>query len=289
MNIKIVLNRSIYLMLSIVTLSSLGSCQSEDFADNGLLDANVDPAFTITPVAGSTNRFTLTAQTKNVLGSKWDLGDGAGMHLGKMTETIFLPDAGAYTITHGAIGKGGVVNNITQNVVVTTSDPNSGNLVQGAKFETADDISKWTVLTISASGTAWAFANGKAKITGGGWNQQAIYQAINVVSGKIYKIDMLASSTTGVSNTWFEVYASPTAPTQNNDYSADGKKAVINTWAGCGGSPFNGKLSNVGCDTTNEGKFTATVTGVIYLVIKCGGEDLKDGIAIDNVELRGVQ
>ena len=100
---------------------------------------------------------------------------------------------------------------------------------------------------------------------------------------------MVATSTTGVSNTWFEVYASPVVPTQNSDYGFDGMKRSINTWDGCGMTPFSGFISTVGCKPSNNlGLFTAATSGVIYLVIKCGGENLNAGISITNVEMRGV-
>lgn len=255
---------------------------------NGLKTENLDASFNITPATNSPNRFTISASNNNYIFSRWNIDDGAGFYTGKQSEEIFLPDAGTYTIQHQAYGIGGVYTTTSKTLTVATSDPNSGNLVQGGKFETAEDIAKWTVLRISDSGTQWAFANGKATATGGGWNQQAIYQPINVVAGKTYKVDMVASSTTGVVNTWFEVYMSPLAPVQGTDYSDGGKKLSINTWAGCGMAPFSGKVSNIGCPPNeNEGLFTATATGVVYLVIKVGGEDLKAGISIDNVEVRG--
>ena len=37
---------------------------------------------------------------------------------------------------------------------------------------------------------------------------------------------------------------------------------------------------------TQQGVFVAQSTETIYLVIKCGGEDLLDGVSVDNVEMR---
>jgi len=262
-------------------------CQPENYADNGLTTPGLAASFTITAVEGKTNRFVLKADASKALAVKWDKGEGS-YYLGYPIDSLFLPDVGSYNIGLTVVGKGGVEVKATKNVVITTPDPKAGNLILGGKFDTADDISKWTVLTISASGTTWTLADGRATVTGGGWNQQGIYQTINVVAGRTYKIDMSASSTSGVSNTWFETYCSYTAPVQNNDYSADGIKRNINTWDGCGASAFSGKISSVGCNASkNGGTFTATTTGVMYFVIKCGGEDLKDGISIDNVEVRG--
>ena len=97
---------------------------------------------------------------------------------------------------------------------------------------------------------------------------------------------MVCSSTSGLTETWFEVFASPVAPVQGNDYSEGGAKRSINTWAGCGIDPFAGKISSIGCGD-NTGVFTPTEDGVMYIVIKSGGGDLKDGVAVDNIEVRG--
>jgi hypothetical protein len=265
----------------------ISGCFPDEFDDNGLVDTDLDASFVVVPDGSSPNYFTLKANANNYIMSKWELGDGAPAFVGDQEQLIFLPDAGTYDITHYAVGKGGYSESANTSLTVTLSDPNSGNIVVGGKFETADDISKWTVLNISASGTAWAFNSGKATVTGGGWNQQGFYQAINVIKDKTYKIDLVASSTTGVSNTWFEVFCSTTAPVQNNDYSAGGILRNINTWDGCGLSSFRGKISSVGCNADkNKGTFTAEATGTMYLVIKCGGENLNAGISVDNIEVR---
>jgi hypothetical protein len=272
------------MMLSVVLVSG---CMPDDITDNGLYESNLDATFTVIPDESSPNYFTLSSNANNYITSRWDLGDGAPAFTGDQQQRVFLPDAGTYTITHMAVGKGGATKTETGSLTVTTSDPNSGNIVVGGKLDTPDDISKWTVLNISASGAAWTFAGGKATVTGSGYNQQGFYQTINVIKNKTYKIELIASSTTGVFNTWFEVYCSTTAPTQNNDYSAGGALRNINTWDGCGSSPFSGKISVVGCNASkNTGTFTPTADGVMYLVIKGGGEDLKGGISIDNIEVR---
>ncbi len=267
---------------------TLASCFPDDFTDNGLVDNSLDASFTVAPDPASPNRFVLKANATNFIMSKWELGDGSPAFIGNHEQQIFLPDAGSYTIRHYAIGKGGSEASETMPLTVATSDPNAGNIVLGGTLDSQEDIDKWSILTISASGAAWTFADGKATITGGDWNQQALYQAISVVKGKTYNIDMTCASASGVSDTWFEVFCSTTAPVQGNDYSAGGALRNINTWDGCGGSPFNGKISVVGCNAEkNSGTFTAADDGVMYLVIKCGGAALNSGISVDNIEIRG--
>ncbi|MDR6966862.1 hypothetical protein J2X31_000862 [Flavobacterium arsenatis] len=277
-----------YLFMVLLSTSILTSCQPEEFGTgNGLADMDLDASFTITQTDENGNRYRIESNgAENIWYHKWDLGDGTSFR-GDLVENIFFPDAGTYTITHTAYGRGGSAISSAQEVVVATSDPVAGNLVKGGKFENAEDHAEWTVLNIGDPGTAWTFNPGTATISGGGWNQQAIYQAIEVEANKEYSIDMIVSGA-GAVNTWFEVYASPTAPTPGNDYSADGRRMGLSTWDGCANGPFNGKLSNVGC--VGSGNIVSfPQSGTIYLLIKCGGENIgTGGITIDNVEFRGV-
>jgi hypothetical protein len=293
MKLNIVLKRSIYLMFAMATLGSLTSCQPDTIGEgNGLTDTNVDAKFTITPVAGKTNTYQLMAQTQSVISSKWDIGDG--LYMGKMNEEISLPDAGTYQIKHVAIGRGGAENTTTKEIVVATSDPLKGNLVQGGTFADATDYAKWTVMNLSPSGAAkWTFKTGSATInSNGGWSQEAIYQAIDVVKDKEYKIDMLVSSQNGSDETWFEVYAGTTVPVLGVEYK-DNKVMGLSTWDGCAKAAFSGKLSVVGCVKNDSGSISNVVkfsqTGKIYLVIRSGGNVFtSSGITVAKVELRGV-
>lgn len=284
MNVKIIFNKYAFLILSVFGLIAFISCQPNDFSEgNGLSDANVDASFTITPLAGVVNRYLLESQTTNVIASKWDIGEGS--YNGKMKEEIYLPDAGTYTITHTSVGRGGLTNSVSKDLIVTDSDPVAGNLINGGKFDTTDDFNEWTVLNISASGTTWSYVPGNINVSGGGWNQQAIYQAIEVQANKNYKIDLKVWGN-GATNTWFEVYASKTPPVQNNDYSGD-IRMQLNTWAGCGASSFTGKLSTIGCGGSGN-IVNFSEAGTVYLIIKCGGEYIgASGINVDNVEFRG--
>lgn len=258
-------------------------CQPEDsFGNNGLTNTSMDASFTILPVEGEPNRFTLQAQSEDYILSQWDIGEGP--YQGKAKEEIFLPDAGNYTITHIAVGAGGGTSSSSQELVVDQSDPNAGNLIMGGKFDTPEDIANWTVLNISPSGASWTFEAGGATINATGYNQQAIFQAVEVQGGKSYAIDMTVRGP-GATETWFEVFLSTQAPVQFNDYSADGKRLSLNTWAGCGSTPFSGKLSQLDCDGSGN-IVSFPEDGTVYLVIKCGGADV-GGITVDNVELRG--
>lgn len=292
MDLNIKLTKYLYLFIGVMGLGTIIACQPDDFSGgNGLGDPNVDASFTITPVEGEMNRYLLEAQTTNVIASWWDTGDG--MVAGKMKQKVFFPDKGTYTIAHTAVGRGGLTNTSTQELVVEESDPVAGNMVEGGKFENAEDHSKWTILNISNSGAEWKFNDGSATIySTQEWAQQGLYQAIEVEKDRVYSIDMLVSAEGGFNNTWFEVFAGTTPPVQGVEYT-DNKIMGLSTWDGCATAAFSGRLSNVGCvKNSNTDSIDNTVSfaesGTIYLVIRSGGQNFDPaGITITNVEMRG--
>ncbi|HYC86058.1 MAG TPA: PKD domain-containing protein [Chryseosolibacter sp.] len=277
-------------LLFAITSTVMTGCQPEEFDDSNGIDSPVlTPAFTVTPVAGEVNTYVLKADTENVLDVLWDRGDGTGPSLGKTIDTVFYPDAGSYTIELTAIARGGKRYSTTQEVVVATSDPVAGNLVRGGKMEAGDE-DKWTKLAIGGNSVAFNFTNGKLVATGGSWGHSGVYQAIEVVAGRKYRLDLNVSGS-GATDTWFEVYLGTQEPQQGSDYSSGGIRLGLNTWAGCGNSNFNGRLSTLACTGSLAGKpniVEFTESGTIYLLIKSGGSNLgATGISIDNVELRG--
>jgi hypothetical protein len=282
---KKTLNNFHYLLFALAAVCMISSCKKSTVVDRGITESNLDATFKVTSVAGSANKFLLTANNSSYILSKWDLGTGAGPAIGKQEQEIFLPDAGTYIITHHAFGKGGNSFTATQTIVVATSDPVAGNLVQGGKFANATDHSKWTILNIGGNNGGWVFGSGSVVCsTFGNWSQQGIYQAINVVGGKAYKIDMIVSSPLGLVDTWFEVFANSAVPVQGNDYAFGGQVRGINTWTGCGLSAFSGLISTVGC--LGSATVTFPTSGTIYLVIKMGGGTSRS-VTVKNVEMRG--
>lgn len=292
---KINLNKKQRYLVLFFMAAVLGftSCQPEDsFVNNGLTNENLDASFDIVPVEGKVNTYNLVAKTNQVLKSIWNTGDGD--YIGKGVQEVSFPDAGTYTITQTAIGTGGSKATASKELVVATTDPLKGNLVQGGKFATAEDQAKWTVLNLSANGSAfWSFgANGATIHSPGGWAQEGIYQAIDVVKDREYTIDMFVSSNSGSDETWFEVYAGTSVPQSGVEYK-DNKVMGLSTWDGCAKSKFSGMLSKVGCvkndktgTVSNVVKFAAS--GKIYLLIRCGGNKFTpDGITVTKVEFRG--
>ncbi|NML57075.1 hypothetical protein [Chryseobacterium cheonjiense] len=279
------INKSLLLASSVLFLTSCIP-DAVDSDGNGITQGALDASFKVSKT--SENHYSLKRNYNNYINSRWNIDDD-GYNNGKSEENIFLPDAGTYIIQHQAVGIGGVVGGTaSETVVVPTSDPISGNMIQGGRFDTPEEIAKWNIHKISASGAQWVFANGKATIVASGGSQQAIYQAVNVVAGQKYSIDMVASSDTALVDTWFEVYVLNSIPATGQDVGGTVYRN-INTWDGCGTGQFKGKVSSVGCNNSkNGGIYTATTTGTVYLVIKCGGATV-NSLSVDKVEFRRTQ
>lgn len=278
------------LLLVAATISAFIACKKEEVTDRGLTESNLDASFTMTPVAGKMNTFFVQVKDSSYILSKWDFGNGT-VAIGKASQEVFFPDAGAYTITHYAVGKGGATFTSTQNVTIATSDPAKGNLVKGGKFETAADEANWSKITISDPAITWTRTNGKMVAAGGNWGHSAIYQAIQVEANKDYRFGMTVSGS-GATDTWFEVYFGTATPVNGSDYSSGGIAIALNTWAGCGNTTFGDNIAKIGCAGALVGKngvIRFAQAGTVYLLIKTGGANLgTTGISIDNVELRGV-
>lgn len=272
----------------VLSLFFIGSCSKDIGESNGLM-TDLQATFTVTPVQGKTNTYLVKNTTAGAMNTKWDFDQGAGFLTGRMADTVFYPDAGSYSIKMQVMGKGGIFYDAAaQTVDIATSDPAFGNLVQGGKFDAGDET-KWTVHPISA-GVSLSIDNGKMVATGGNWGHAAFYQPVQVEAGKKYRISMIVSGS-GATETWFEVYLGTEAPVANSDYSSGGIQLSLNTWSGCGNTPFNGSLAEIACAGAlvgKNGEITFSETGTVYLFIKTGGANLgTSGISIDNIELRG--
>jgi hypothetical protein len=178
-------------------------------------------------------------------------------------------------------GKTAESNTIT---IKVTPSRASDNLVQGGKFNAGDER-KWTVLTIwtPTPGVTLNFTGGKAVWKGGNWGHMGIYQAIQVEANQKYQVNMDISGS-GAFDSWFQVYVGKTAPQQGQEYTEGGSILGLNTWNGCGKTPFDARLTSLSCDGKG-GVVQFSTAGTVYLVIRGGGTDLgTTGISIDNVE-----
>lgn len=264
------------------------ACQPEEFGDNGLTSADPSSDFTITPVEGEVNTYLLETQNE-ALAFYWDNGSGK-FAAGGDKQKVVLPDAGSYTVGLRTVWKGGVTSVSSQELEVESSDPVAGNLVVGGRM---DDPDAWTVLRINDDdNVTFNLEDGAMVVRGGGGGHRAIWQPIEVVAGRKYKLDMYVEGS-GATNLWFEVYLGTQEPPESGDYNNGGIKLGLNTWAGCGNTQFSGQLSQVGCIGSLKGAnktITFDQSGTVYLLIKSGGENVgTTGISIDNVEFRGVE
>jgi hypothetical protein len=277
--------------ISVVFAISLAvvSCTQETYEDQIKITSDMlDASFTVGTV--SDNNYTLTAGNEYVISHYWDFDDDLGYVSDANLVDLFLPDAGEYTIKHQVSGAGGIFSDEKSvSINVETSDPVAGNLVKGGKFATEDDIAQWTIGGVPGGSGVWTFAGNKATLTASGWSGQGIYQAIEVVEGRSYQIEMYVSSTTGCIDTWFEVYCGYADPTTvTGDYSDGGSLLAISTWGDTGTSAFGQKFTTISTNPEANGLFTATTSGTVYLVIRGGGNNMLEGISVTNVELRGI-
>lgn len=277
------IKHAVFLAASLTLLLSNG-CTPD--SKNFSLPATIPTVtFTATPLASNPNFIVIKNTTPAAFLLLWDLGNGTTSK--KETDTVLYDVKGTYTLTLNAFNGGGKT---TATETITIANDYLGvEKLQGGDMETASQ-SKWTVLNTGSTQTGIAFTNGVLKFTNSGDANGAIYQAVNVIAGKKYTFAADVAGN-GASNTWFEVYFGKKVPVQGSDYS-DNQFIALNTWAGCGGSPFNGNLSSIGCGGAGVGKngvMTFSTTGTVYLVLKvgsCCGGNLGTGITIDNISLK---
>ena len=94
----------------------------------------------------------------------------------------------------------------------------------------------------------------------------------------------------GGTDMWFEVYIGKAEPQIGKDYNDGGKRLALNTWNGCGKTPFNAPLTQLSCEGAERGVIQFPTSGTVYLLIKSGGADLgTTGITLANVQLRAIQ
>jgi len=276
------------LLFGIAVTAIYMGCQPVSTGDgNGLISTNLTASFTVTPLTGKSNYYVLKANETGLLGLKWDLGDGGGASVGAAIDTVFYPDAGTYTITLTAIGKGGTTATASQNVTIATSDPNSGNLIVGGKFGPGDDA-KWIHFVVG-SGNNMVINTTKGVMTSNqsGFQAGGIAQQVTLTAGKKYMVDMIVSGS-GMTNSWFEVWVDTKAPVNGQDYNTGIKPISLLTYSGCGINAFNGKLSVLNCSGSGD-PFTVATTGLYYVVIKNGGDNTGlTGVSFTNVSVRGV-
>ena len=294
MKLNILKNSCLAIAIAVGSLI-IGCTPDEIKSGNPITESVLDASFTATTTDG--NHYTVTAVDNPAVHYqtwKWvSTGEfatknpnlTAGEVEGDATMKFTFSTPGTYTLQHRVVGRVAGTNSVSEQTFVVTTTAVGPNILKSSNFETPAD---WTVLNISGGDNAkWTFNTGSATVTGKD-GQKAIYQAVQVEKGS-YQFDMNVAGPGSV-NTWFEIYISPTAPSQNNDYSAGGKRLQLNTWAGCATAPFSGLLSVLGCGSADVSGPVVTFaeSGTVYFVIKSGstGDGNINSITVSNVKLQ---
>ena len=243
--------------------------------------------FTATPVPGNDTKFIITNTTQGqCVGTRWDVGKGSGLVMGKTVDTVFYPLAGTYSIKMQALDKRGkLYSAVPVSITTTKNDPAYDNLIKGGKMNTGDD-QYWSRYDANANKIVWTLANNAytattttkpvtASVNGG------TYQAVQVVANKMYRFTMNASYG-APQDAWLQIFFGQTVPTDGKDYS-DNQKLSFITWGTW--TAFNG---------TKTVDVTFGASGIIYVVIKAGcnasnGHFSTQGISIWNIDFRRIQ
>lgn len=290
---NIILRKSFY-AVAIAALGLLGSCQPDEVKNgNPLTEANLDASFTAASADG--NHYTVTAvDNADIQYHTWKMtkvGDpensDEGETVGTATKDYTFTAIGTYIIQHRVVGRTGGTNSVTEQNIIVDHVALGPNILSSPNFETPSD---WTILNISNNNAVnWAFNSGSATVSGGdtSYSGKGIYQAVTVEEGT-YQVDLHVAGP-GSTDTWFEVYISPTAPVQGADYTADGIKLGLNTWTGCGNTAFDGQLSVLHCTGSGATVHFASA-GTVYFVIKSGSGAANgiNSITVSDVEMRKI-
>jgi PKD repeat protein len=155
---------SLYFFIVVVCFSVLFSCKYET---RELLPKPV-ASFTVTPVAGQTNRYVLTSTSTNAFRYDWDKASGTGYVQGKQIDTVYFPDRGNYTVKLFVFGQSGI-DSSKQVIAVAADDPAA---LTPFKILTGNSSRKWKLAPEAGAlwigpdpGTTW-WANGLADVTG---------------------------------------------------------------------------------------------------------------------------
>jgi hypothetical protein len=270
-------NKLSLLLVLLALLFVFSACTEEE--DMVLLPPSAESAnFAYTLNPDNPNEVTFTAQPDvDTWYTHWDFGDNTAGEGTDATKLYFL--AGDYDVRFKIFTDGG-----TAEMVQTVSIENDivgPNLIQNGALD-GDDF--WNVLPISV-GVEVAFQDGAATWTGGSFGHVGIYQEIQVEANQEYQInmDMVGS---GLTDCWFEVYVGTTVPMAGVDYNDGGIRLGLNTWNGCGRTPFDAQFTAISC-VGEGGTFEFPTATTAYLVIRGGGADYGDtGVTVDNISIR---
>ena len=255
----------------------IGSC-ADDETVVAIPPTSENATFTYSFDPDNPNRVIFTGQPDvDTWYTHWTFGDNTSAEGLEVSKLYFLK--GDYEVRFKIFTEGGTAE--TTQMISIESDIIGPNLLENCELD--GDMS-WTVLPIS-NGVDVSFENGTAVWRGGGFGHVGIYQAVEVEANTLYQINMDISGS-GMTDCWFEVYVGTTVPMAGVDYNDGGIRMGLNTWDGCGSSPFDGQLSAIAC-VGSGGTFEFPSAVTAYLVIRGGGSDYgADGVTVDNIAIR---
>lgn len=239
-------------------------------------------SFTIAPVSGAVNTFAASSSATGTFSWYWDQGDGSGRKPGGTSDTLYYAKKGNYRVSLLVLGHGGY--DTTSQIVSVAADDPGINILQNPSLTTSNG---WTILNISGSVNPSFTAQGLNFSAGAGFVNGGVYQAVQVKAGVPYTFSANVQGA-GATNSWLEFYIGFTVPAQGTDY-ADSKFYSLNTYSGCGGSPFNGNVVTIGCSGSGpkNGQISFSKSGTAYMVIKTGTNTTlgAGGVTVSNIGL----
>lgn len=299
MKLNISLRNGCY-AFALAAMGILAGCQPDEVeGGNPLNGPELDASFSATSTEptledGQTITVTANSTSDDIQYHIWAASNANGEYPSSggqrgTTATFTFSQGGTYKIKHIVAGfVGGNLFTSEQEFNVELPLPEFGpNVVTSPNFEDASD---WTSFqTSNEPGVNWTFNEGSATASGGTGNYpgRGIFQEVELEAGS-YIVDMHAEGE-GATDTWFEVYIGTSMPQEGADYTDGGIIIALNTWNGCGNTPFNGQLADLSC--AGEGNpVTIADAGTYYLVVKTGSGavDGINNITISDVSLRKI-
>lgn len=229
----------------------------------------------------------------------WDFGDGTK----DSTSLKFyhqFPTAGTYTVK---LKLTGFFNDVVEKTQIITA-AGTYNLLLGGDMEAG--ASAYWIVAQGENPPVFGYSGDLP--TGGSdgclrfpdfsnWSSgtnEVLYQAVNVVSGKKYKLSAVVKAPVGGVNDYFQLHISPDKSLWNESSTYF---LALNNWHNWGASSsstaaVNGDLyaatlinGQYGLGIATAGVYTATFTGKVYIMIQCGvwGGKSNGDILVDNL------
>lgn len=247
--------------------------------------------------------------SSNIASLKWDFGDGSTSTDLNLKFMHQFPVSGTYTVKLKIYG---FFNDSIEKTQTITVSGAGVNLLKGGDLESGDS-QYWSVWSSQNDNPPVFGYTGDKPIGSGGWGclrfpsytnwsggtNQTIYQAVNVVAGKKYKLSAVVKAPAGGYQDYLQFHISTDPGTWNESTTYF---LCLNNWHEWGvtssyttavnGDLYTATLSNgkYGLGVATGGVYTATKTGTVYIGIQCGvwGGKSNGDILVDNVDFEQI-